>query len=141
MVLKLDVVLTRHRRLRFNKALCCFQSQVRPKNCSSFQKYFFLEKIVETKKFGKMRPLVGSLLSGLRASVAGQAGPAASAIAGHHPGRLIQLARAYSATAYTTRYADYDTLLVTAPVDHVLLVELNRPDNDVREGVNGQRSR
>lgn len=36
--------------------------------------------------------------------------------------------RNYSAAAYTTRYADYDHIQVTAPIDHVLHVELNRPD-------------
>jgi len=38
------------------------------------------------------------------------------------------LRRNYSAAAYTTRYGDYDDIQVTAPYDHVLHVELNRPD-------------
>lgn len=38
------------------------------------------------------------------------------------------LRRNYSAAAYTTRYADYDHIQVTAPYDHVLHVELNRPE-------------
>lgn len=38
------------------------------------------------------------------------------------------LRRNYSAAAYTTRYADYDHIQVTAPHDHVLHVELNRPE-------------
>lgn len=39
-----------------------------------------------------------------------------------------QLIRNYSAAAYTTRYAEYETLQVSAPYDHVLHVQLNRPD-------------
>lgn len=38
------------------------------------------------------------------------------------------LKRNYSAAAYTTRYADYECIQVTAPYDHVLHVELNRPE-------------
>lgn len=41
---------------------------------------------------------------------------------------LIQLIRNYSASAYTTRYAEFETLEVSAPYDHVLHVQLNRPD-------------
>jgi len=41
---------------------------------------------------------------------------------------LNQLIRNYSAAAYTTRYAEYETLEVTAPYEHVLHVRLNRPD-------------
>lgn len=39
-----------------------------------------------------------------------------------------QFRRNYSAAAYTTRYADYDHIQVSAPHDHVLHVELNRPE-------------
>lgn len=41
---------------------------------------------------------------------------------------FIRLSRNYSSAAYTTRYADYDHIQVSAPFDHVLHVELNRPD-------------
>lgn len=41
---------------------------------------------------------------------------------------MIKTIRNYSSAAYTTRYADFDYLQVTAPFDHVLHVELNRPD-------------
>lgn len=36
--------------------------------------------------------------------------------------------RNYSQAAYTTRYADFQHLVVTAPYDHVLQVQLNRPE-------------
>ena len=41
---------------------------------------------------------------------------------------IKQSIRNYSAAAYTTRYADFDTLQVSAPYDHVLHVQLNRPE-------------
>ena len=50
----------------------------------------------------------------------------------------IQL-RNYSAAAYTTRYAEFETISVTAPFDHVLHVELNRPDK--RNAMNRQMFR
>lgn len=43
-------------------------------------------------------------------------------------GQAILFRRNYSAAAYTTRYADHDHIQVTAPFDHVLHVELNRPE-------------
>ncbi|KAI2805700.1 hypothetical protein RDWZM_008883 [Blomia tropicalis] len=36
--------------------------------------------------------------------------------------------RNYSSAAYTTRYADYEHIQVTAPYDHVLHLELNKAD-------------
>lgn len=39
-----------------------------------------------------------------------------------------QLVRNYSAAAYTSRYAEYETLQVSAPYEHVLHVQLNRPE-------------
>jgi len=41
---------------------------------------------------------------------------------------LNQFVRNYSAAAYTTRYAEYETLEVSAPYDHILHIRLNRPD-------------
>ncbi len=41
---------------------------------------------------------------------------------------IVSLIRNYSAAAYTTRYAEFETLVVTAPYDHVLHVQINRPD-------------
>ena len=43
------------------------------------------------------------------------------------PSLLIKI-RNYSSAAYTSRYADYEHIQVTAPHDHILHVELNRPD-------------
>ena len=43
-------------------------------------------------------------------------------------GACRQAFRSYSAAAYTTRYADYETIQVTAPLDHILHVELHRPE-------------
>ncbi|XP_027199172.2 delta(3,5)-Delta(2,4)-dienoyl-CoA isomerase, mitochondrial-like isoform X1 [Dermatophagoides pteronyssinus] len=40
----------------------------------------------------------------------------------------LNLLRNYSSAAYTSRYADYEHIQVTAPHDHILHVELNRPD-------------
>lgn len=38
------------------------------------------------------------------------------------------MVRNYSAAAYTSRYAEYETLQVSAPYEHVLHVQLNRPE-------------